>query len=783
MFNIKEEEDDINSSDSAHKIKCEICDKVMRKKTIRNHINAVHLKLKPYQCDKCPAKFANKGSLNVHKVIHSDERDFKCKTCNKLFKTKAFLKRHSLIHLDARPYVCEECGNSFKDPSTLISHRKDQHSQFLPFNCHTCKKGFSKENKLKLHIKTHDEYYAPKPKMILNRDNKRKAFSEEEKDKLLERVGQIGMNRTAREQGVSSSVILSWSNVRREKFKCDECDRSFKNSYVLRIHIFGTHKKQKKFNAHSFDYKFREKVVQYAKEHSLQETSKEFNIVERSIQRWVKLFKNAFTCLVCQRVFSNQLNVREHLVKKHKIESQEEQEKNIKRVTTEEDSGDTMKPEKKSLQNKIKCKTRPIGPYPIQQDITNNLENHKMDKTSLDDPNKQEVDLNKEHEIDCRKAVKIDEKKYNENDHEKNDEIDEKREHDKDEKKDNEIDERKENEMYAKKETERYDRIVNDNYKDEIDNKEENERFFVLLANLFKWIFWCLEVSRVIDKRPVNIANVWEEEENIDSNLKENEGDGSVREEEDDNSCKDKESQSRVVNKVLRRNLEGISETNENIFVEHGMKIEPEDELPVKIKIETNDEVVKQKRKRGQTKRHPKKCNICEKEFGDITKLRFHLYTHTEEKPFECDVCQKRFNHPSHFKRHVVGHKEKTIPCHHCSKLFSDQTLLNIHLKAIDLSFKCNLCGNVYPRKQNLEAHVRRKHTGETPYSCSHCDSKFNMSHKLKAHIIKHHTDSPIQMFVCEFCGKEYRKKSSMVEHARTHSGNSANGSSMKPIY
>eukprot|EP00092_Neocalanus_flemingeri_P017605 GFUD01019047.1.p1 GENE.GFUD01019047.1~~GFUD01019047.1.p1 ORF type:complete len:399 (+),score=82.24 GFUD01019047.1:185-1381(+) len=212
-------------------------------------------------------------------------------------------------------------------------------------------------------------------------------------------------------------------------------------------------------------------------------------------------------------------------------------------------------------------------------------------------------------------------------------------------------------------------------------------------------------------------------------------------------------------------NPDEVAETVDQVQKIELIKEEVDEDCPL-----TNNKE-KQQRRQGQLKN--KKCPYCEKLFRDSAKLKYHIYTHTKEKPFTCDVCQQSFNHPSHFKRHMSQHQEKNIACHHCPKMFSDQKLLNVHLKHVDQSFTCNVCGIVYASKDALKNH-QRKHTGETPYSCSHCESKFDMSYKLKNHVNTKHLNVPKQLFVCELCGKEYKKRSDMNEHANTHSGEAA---------
>ena len=82
---------------------------------------------------------------------------------------------------------------------------------------------------------------------------------------------------------------------------------------------------------------------------------------------------------------------------------------------------------------------------------------------------------------------------------------------------------------------------------------------------------------------------------------------------------------------------------------------------------------------------------------------------------------------------------------------------------------------NVYARKPFLQAHKRKEHTGETPYACNYCEEQCNMSCKVKRLCNKQHSSVPLPLFVCEFCGKEYKKESSKLEHADTHSGEPVN--------
>lgn len=62
-----------------------------------SQIRSVHLKVKPYKCDKCSSTFAFKDGLQRHnQMVHDQVRPFPCPHCNLKFKTKAHLSKHSL---------------------------------------------------------------------------------------------------------------------------------------------------------------------------------------------------------------------------------------------------------------------------------------------------------------------------------------------------------------------------------------------------------------------------------------------------------------------------------------------------------------------------------------------------------------------------------------------------------------------------------------------------------------------------------------------------------------
>ncbi|ODM89536.1 putative zinc finger protein [Orchesella cincta] len=76
--------------------KCPVCNKLLCKGSLRNHMNT-HTGEKPYSCSVCGAAFVNQAKLKRHSAIHSEEKNYKCPSCPKSFKTPDSLRTHKVV--------------------------------------------------------------------------------------------------------------------------------------------------------------------------------------------------------------------------------------------------------------------------------------------------------------------------------------------------------------------------------------------------------------------------------------------------------------------------------------------------------------------------------------------------------------------------------------------------------------------------------------------------------------------------------------------------------------
>lgn len=87
------------------------------------------------ECAECQERFADAASLERHAMSHmgagdgDGDRPFKCDVCSRGFSRKDKLKLHVMIHRGDKPLKCDVCGKAFLRRDHLNNHAKTHNKQ------------------------------------------------------------------------------------------------------------------------------------------------------------------------------------------------------------------------------------------------------------------------------------------------------------------------------------------------------------------------------------------------------------------------------------------------------------------------------------------------------------------------------------------------------------------------------------------------------------------------------------------------------------------------------
>ena len=121
----------------------------------------------------------------------------------------------------------------------------------------------------------------------------------------------------------------------------------------------------------------------------------------------------------------------------------------------------------------------------------------------------------------------------------------------------------------------------------------------------------------------------------------------------------------------------------------------------------------------------------------------------------KCDICEKDFNTIKKLKEHfkmVHNYHSDQIECNICTKVFAQKCKLNVHIKNTHQgSSKCHLCHKSL-QICNLKIHLKEVHVGVQDYIHEFCRKSFSHANSS----CKIHQDLGTKSKFCELCGKSF---------------------------
>ena len=176
---------------------CDKCGQEFRTQTyLRNHLKLVHnLYDIPKEdtikkCDKCEIEFEKPENFNDHlKQCLVELKNFECKLCESQWVSHLSLWQHIAVDHKLIRHICDTCGHVSTTLWGLKKHQKLVHEKIYKYVCHLCAKPLNSNEKLNVHM-------------------------------------------------------INVHGIGERKFKCDQCDKSFATSNLLKNHFESHHAKK-----------------------------------------------------------------------------------------------------------------------------------------------------------------------------------------------------------------------------------------------------------------------------------------------------------------------------------------------------------------------------------------------------------------------------------------------------------------------------------------------------------------------------------------------------------
>ncbi|KAG4075052.1 hypothetical protein HA402_008117 [Bradysia odoriphaga] len=196
------------------------------------------------------------------------------------------------------------------------------------------------------------------------------------------------------------------------------------------------------------------------------------------------------------------------------------------------------------------------------------------------------------------------------------------------------------------------------------------------------------------------------------------------------------------------------------------------------------EEHMKNKHCKEPIKEQVLNCSTCNKDFVTPKQFKAHMRRHDKSMWKQCPICNKSY---SSLSRHM-NDKHLNIRnhvCEICGSAYKQWVSLKEHIETNHTpheEFFCDICNNGkdYRSKAHLKKHFakvhakvsqRRRNLCKPFYECQFCNEKLSSRYTLKTHLAVRHNVGDDSNFSCNVCDKTFTLKSSLVVHAKLHTG------------
>ena len=247
----------IHNTTKEKRFKCKTCDfETADNGNLKQHVESVHLGIKPFHCKLCECDFSKNSNLKKHiESVHEGKKPFKCKLCDYECARNSYLKTHvESVHEGKKPFKCNLCDYKTAQKAKIKYHVKSVHEGIKRFKCNICDFETAENGNLKYHVKSVHERLKPFKCSICDYKTGQKSDVKRHIESVHEGIKPFKCNLCDYEFATNSKLMQHIKSVHEgiKAFKCNLCDFKTAQKGNLKTHIESLHKGVKPLKPHMF---------------------------------------------------------------------------------------------------------------------------------------------------------------------------------------------------------------------------------------------------------------------------------------------------------------------------------------------------------------------------------------------------------------------------------------------------------------------------------------------------------------------------------------------------
>ncbi|KAI5640781.1 hypothetical protein NE865_06889 [Phthorimaea operculella] len=164
-------------------------------------------------------------------------------------------------------------------------------------------------------------------------------------------------------------------------------------------------------------------------------------------------------------------------------------------------------------------------------------------------------------------------------------------------------------------------------------------------------------------------------------------------------------------------------------------------------------------------------CVICQESFIKVRILVIHMSVHFNN--YSCEICGSGFMTLRLLKKHLEVHENGNFPCDRCNKVFTTTHKRALHIRGVHLKQyprRCPMCPERFNSNYRRTIHLQDVHNVSTRvHKCLQCGRAFNLKYHLICHTRSVHLQERNQ--ACDLCHQRFCNKETLKRHMVIHTG------------